>query len=221
MKYGYILVIGGLVLFASCVAKQPEQPATVIQMEAPGSASTAEATAGADPAQEVSAAPEAEDEGQLRAYQSYSADYLAALASTGDLAEAEWNTFIRCRASSVVQSAQADAEANNTGLEAELQKRLRAVVTDAKAKAAGKRFYAHDAVGAADFRDPATDTIVLVMLLQTMQEGNPSFPLCTQNAGSLWREADRILNAADQMAQTDPQSVPVRVPNEVAQDEPN
>jgi len=213
MKFGYLLIGAVILAFGSCVAKSPEKPATIIQM--PQSAPEAD-IAVIDDAQEVSSAPEVQDDGQLRTYQEYSADYLAALASTGDMAEAEWNTFLRCRAASIAQTAQIAAEQNNTGLEAELQKRLRAVVKDAKARAVGKRFYSHDAKGAADFRDPATDTIVLVMLLQTMQDSNPSFPMCTQNAGSLWREAERILNAADEMARTDPQSVPVRVPKEVA-----
>jgi len=153
-----------------------------------------------------------EEETMLVSYQAYQADYLAALAGTSDLAEAEWNTFIRCRASAVALAAQRDAEANNTGIEAELIKRLRAINTAAKSRAQGKRFYAHDAAGAGDFRDPAVDAMVLVSLLQEMQNGNPSFPMCTQNAGSLWRSVDSILNAADDMARSDPQSVPVRVP---------
>lgn len=214
-KFSY-LIIGLIVLsFASCVARKPPEPATVIQMQTPEASPEGEEVI--DQVEE----DQPEDPGELQAYQEYSADYLAALSATGDLAEAEWNTGIRCRAAAIAQSAQMDAEENNTGLEAELIKRLRAVNNDAKAKVQGKRFYAHDASGFADFRDPGADVIVLVNLLQLMQEDNPSFPLCTQNAGSLWRSVDQILEAADQMARTDPKSVPVRVPNEVAQDESN
>lgn len=217
MKYGYILVGLGLLVFGSCVARPPQEPTTVIQLENPVQASATEVST-------PESAPEAEEvDEQLMAYQQYSADYLAALASTSDLAQAEFNTFLRCRASSVALAAQRDAEANNTGLEAELIKRLRAVTNDAKARAEGKRFYSHDAAGAGDFRDPAIDTQVLIMLLQTMQEANPSFPMCTQDAGSLWRAVGQILTAADEMARTAPQSVPVKVPinlpGEVAKDE--
>lgn len=214
IKFGWILIGGVILVVGSCVAKTPDKPATIIQMESPTSAPAADVAIADDQAQEVSSAPEAEDEGQLRAYQRYSADYLAALAATGDLAEAEWNQGMRCRMATVARDAQLDAEKNNTGLEFELQKRLRSVNNDAKARAAGKKFYAHDAQGFSDFRDPGADTKVLVTLLQSMQDGNPSFPLCSQNAGSLWRSVDQILAAADEMARTDPQSVPVRVPSE-------
>lgn len=219
-KFGHLLIVGGILVVGSCVAQKPQQPATVIQMETPQAGATQVDNAPA-------AAPEVEEEvdEQLMAYQQYSADYLAALASTSDLAQAEWNTFLRCRASSVALAAQRDAEANNTGLEAELIKRLRAVNNGAKSMAEGKRFYSHDAAGAGNFRDPGVDAQVLIMLLQTMQEANPAFPMCTQDAGSLWRSVDQILTAADEMARTDPQSTPVKVPialpGEVAQDEPN
>lgn len=209
MKFRYLLILAIVLVFGSCVARSPEPPATVIQMESPGSA-----PAVADESdQNVELIEDSsEEETMLVAYQSYKTEYLAALASTSDLAEAEWNTFLRCRASAVALAAQRDAEANNTGIEAELIKRLRAINTAAKSSAQGKRFYAHDATGASDFRDPAVDAIVLINLLQEMQNGNPSFPMCTQNAGSLWRSVDSILDAADDMARTDPQSVPVSVP---------
>lgn len=207
-KFRYIIIFLALVSFGSCVAREPQEPQTVIQVQTDQLGQPTEGTEG-EPELE---APAEGDNEMLRAYQQYSSDYLAALASTSDLAEAEWNQGIRCRAASVAQAAQLDAEKNNTGLEAELLKRLRAVNTSAKAKAEGKRFYSHDASGFSDFRDPGADVIVLVMLLQEMQEANPSFPMCSQTAGTLWRRVDQILTAADEMARTDPQSVPVRVP---------
>jgi hypothetical protein len=215
-KFRYIIIFLVLVSFGSCVAREPKEPQTVIQVQTEPGQPT-----GDTEGEPESEAPVEGDEEMLRAYQQYSSDYLAALASTSDLAEAEWNQGIRCRAASVAQAAQLDAEKNNTGLEAELIKRLRAVNTSAKAKAEGKRFFSHDANGFADFRDPGADVIVLVMLLQEMQEGNPSFPMCSQTAGALWRQVDKILASADEMARTDPQSVPVRIPVENAQEAHN
>lgn len=213
-KFRYLIIFLALVSFGSCVAREPQEPQTVIQVQTDQQGQTA-----GDSEREPE--PDAPAEGDveiLRAYQQYSSDYLAALAATSDLAEAEWNQGIRCRAASVAQAAQLDAEKNNTGLEAELIKRLRAVNTSAKARAEGKRFYSHDAHGFADFRDPGADVIVLVMLLQEMQNANPSFPMCAQTAGALWRQVDKILVAADEMARTDPQSVPVRIPVENARE---
>jgi hypothetical protein len=206
-KFRWLIIVAVLLAFGSCVARKPSEPATVIQLETPAQADTVSSAPVAEGEAQVE-----EEETQLISYQQYQADYLSALASTSDLAEAEWNTFLRCRASAVALAAQRDAEANNTGIEAELVKRLRAVNTEAKSRAQGKRFYAHDAAGAGDFRDPAVDAIVLINLLQEMQNGNPSFPMCTQNAGSLWRSVDSILNSADEMARSDAQSVPVKVP---------
>jgi hypothetical protein len=206
-KFGY-LILGAVVLsFGACIARAPQEPATVIQLQTPEVA-TAEA---GETAPEMAPEGDAETETQLVAYQQYQQDYLAALASTSDLAQAEWNTFLRCRASAVALSAQADAEANNTGIEAELLKRLRAVNQGAKSMAEGKRFYSHDAAGAGTFRDPAVDTIVLINLLQEMQSGNPNFPMCSQAAGSLWKSVDKILSSSDDVARG-ADSVPVEVP---------
>lgn len=215
-KFRYIIIFLALVSFGSCVAREPQEPQTVIQVHTDPGQPTRDT--------EVEPKPEAPAEGEdemLRAYQQYSSDYLAALASTSDLAEAEWNQAIRCRAAVVAQAAQADAERNNTGLEAELIKRLRSITNTAEDKARGKRFYSHDAVGFSDFRDFAPDAIVIVMLLQEMQEANPAFPMCSQPAGTLVREVKKILTAADEMARTDPQSVPVRVPTREARNVSN
>lgn len=218
-KFRYLIIFLALVSFGSCVAREPQEPQTVIQVQTDQQGQPAEDSEG-EPELESETPAEGDDE-MLRAYQEYSLSYLAALASTSDLAEAEWNQGLRCRAASIAKAAQQDAEANNTGLEAELIKRLRSVNAAAKAAAEGKRFYSHDAAGFEDVRNPTADVIVLLMLLQEMQESNPSFPLCSQTAGSLWREVDKILAAADEMARTDPQSVPVRIPAEEVQEAQN
>lgn len=213
MKFGFILVGLAVLGFGSCMIKP--QPDPIIQVNTGEPA--ASAPMGDDNQDAEIQEGETEEEMQLRIYNGYSQDYLANLAVANDQAEAEWNTYEVCRAAAIAASASQDALANNTGFEAELLKRLRAVNAEGKQKSEGIRFYSHDGLGADHFRGPGSDAKILLKLLQEMQGSTPALPLCSQPAGGLWPKVQAVLDSSDDLARgkdSIPVSVPVKSPDQ-------
>jgi len=148
--------------------------------------------------------------GEVVAANKYDQAYLTSLSQGLTLAEAEWERYKVCRKQTIYADALKQSQESNgrVSLEDVLLEKLAMILAWGESAASGQRWLSHEANKADAFRDPGSDALIIMEILDGMTKPGFGISPCQQDPNALWDQVKEVVDAGQSLAR---ETVPVRL----------